>query len=138
MLDSLLSELERRFSDKTFIDMRAIPKAQAGSLWRRLSWAERHHLQLVLAAFHFSPSLPRLFPLISFYFSPTGISLISPIPLCPSSDVAFVQGSIVLAEGQPCWLDAPCSTLRKRGVVQGMATSMPLGQLAVGQALHDT
>ena len=33
---------------------------------------------------------------------------------------------------------APCSTHRKGGVVQGMVTNMPLGQLAVGQALHGT
>ena len=88
--------------------------------------AEQHHPQLVLAEFHFSPSLPPLSSLISVYLSPM---CISPIPLCPSSDVAFVQGSIVMAA-----MLAGCP-IRKGGVVQGI---MPLGQLAVGQALHET
>ena len=102
-------------------------KAQAGSLWRRLSLCRAASSAACVGRISFSPSLPSLFSLISFYLSPMCISPISLIPLCTSSDVAFMQGSIVMAEGQPCWLDAPCSTHRKGGVVQGMGTNMPLG-----------
>ena len=89
------------------------------------------NLSLSLSPFfhsHFFPLAPFLLKSINCLLSLS--HSITPLFsfLCPSlSDVAFVQGSFSilmaywLVGSQPCWLDAPCSTLLQRGCGAGLS-----------------